>query len=88
MPAGATLLINSKSGANIKDWSILIGCHSDDLSGCSELKRWPCVTIQKQLLSDLVILSSPFGGNLYLIQSELIQNLENNYYRSCLCRKS
>jgi hypothetical protein len=70
LPAGVTLLINSKSGSNINDWSILIGCHSDDLSGCDEFKRWPCVTVQKQLLFDFNLLSSPFGGLIYLVSPE------------------
>ena len=70
LPAGVTLLINSKSGSDINDWSILVGCHSDDLSNCDKLKRWPCVTVQKKLTFDLTLFSSPFGGLVYLVSPE------------------
>jgi hypothetical protein len=48
----------------------MIGSHSDDLSNCNEIKRWPCVTICKELASSNLVLSSPFGGLIYLISPE------------------
>lgn len=69
MPAGVNLIIDVKETSN-SNWHILIGCHSDDLSNCDELKRWPCITTQKSLAQGLNILISPFGGLVYIISPE------------------
>lgn len=63
------MIIQLISG-NCSNWKILIGCHSDDLSNCQELKRWPCITVLKDLSPDLVTVSSPFGGLVYLVSPE------------------
>ena len=40
LPAGVSLFIDSKSGDNIQDWKIMIGCHSDELDINNRLDRF------------------------------------------------
>ena len=63
LPAGLRIVINVISG-NVQKWSVRIGSHTDDLSGCKELKRWPIVTVRKDLEKNMCF-SSPFGGLVY-----------------------
>ena len=47
-------------------WSVCIGCHRDNLTNCSEWRRWPDVVVEKSLDNQSIALSSPFGGLIYL----------------------
>jgi hypothetical protein len=63
LPAGVNLLIRVTSG-NIKGWQVRIGGHTDDLSWCEYLRRFPCVSTCKSLETEMSI-SSPYGGLVY-----------------------
>lgn len=65
LPAGVQLLVRVTEG-DTKGWSIRIGAHTDDISGCNELRRWPCVTTLESLSGKREFsLSCPFGGLVY-----------------------
>ncbi|CAF0917013.1 unnamed protein product [Adineta ricciae] len=51
-------------------WSARIGCHSDNLGRCDQLRRWPCISICKSLSSGAIRMSSAFGGLLFLQSPE------------------
>ena len=68
LPAGTILLLAVDSGTDFNGWSIRIGAHTDDLSNCEKLLRWPCVTSCKSLARELSF-SSPFGGLIYFESS-------------------
>lgn len=63
LPASVNLLINVNSG-DFKGWSIRIGAHTDDISHCDSFKRWPCITLVKDLTQQMS-LCTPFGGLIY-----------------------
>lgn len=70
LPAGVQLLVRLDSAGDSNDefkgWSIRIGAHTDDVGGCNELSRWPCVTTVESLLGKREFnMSSPFGGLIY-----------------------
>ena len=64
LPAGTILVINICSG-DYEGWMLRIGAHTDDLSQSCSLPRWPCVSIEKQLSSQQLSVSSAFGGLIY-----------------------
>lgn len=64
LPAGVELLVRVVQG-DFKGWAVRIGAHSDDLTNCSELRRWPSVTVRKILDKDKMSLNSPFGGLVF-----------------------
>lgn len=80
LPAGINLLINVDYISNDQIWSIMIGSHSDDLSNCNQIKRWPSVTICKELTSSNLVISSPFGGLIFVLSPEhgvqIIRNIK------------
>lgn len=47
------------------DWSLRIGCHSDDVSQGDQWLRWPAVT-QEVALTPLLRLTATHGGPVYL----------------------
>ena len=65
LPAGTTLTVNVSSGS-FEGWSVRIGAHSDDLSNCNPMPRWPVVTTVKKFDSEQMNVSSAFGGLIYL----------------------
>ena len=67
LPAGTILLLTADS-ASFDGWSIRIGAHTDDLSHCEKLSRWPCVTTCKAITQQMSF-SSPFGGLIYFESS-------------------
>lgn len=64
LPAGVQLVVEL-IGGDWKNWGLRIGAHTDDLSGCNELRRWPCVTSREELKRAKMNVSSPFGGLIY-----------------------
>ena len=70
LPAGVSLFIDSKSGDNIQDWKIMIGCHSDELDINNRLDRWPYITLKKYLHYNLKLVSSQYGGLVYLVSPD------------------
>ncbi|CAF3768377.1 unnamed protein product [Rotaria sp. Silwood1] len=64
--AGITIQIDLVEQEGATGWSAHIGCHSDNLGSCSELRRWPCISMCKPLIGISVRMSSAFGGLLFL----------------------
>ncbi|CAF5167755.1 unnamed protein product, partial [Rotaria sp. Silwood1] len=64
--AGITIQIDLVEQEGATGWSAQIGCHSDNLGSCSELRRWPCISMCKPLIGTSVRMSSAFGGLLFL----------------------
>eukprot|EP00913_Durusdinium_trenchii_P035097 g32831.t2 len=52
-------------------WSVRVGAHTDDISCRDEWMRWPQVSLILPLAdpNKMVSLSTPFGGNVYLVRS-------------------
>ncbi|CAF0805804.1 unnamed protein product [Rotaria sordida] len=69
VPAGTTIQIVISEQTGVSGWSARIGCHSDDLASCNELRRWHCISICKPLSGTTVQMSSAFGGLLFLESS-------------------
>ncbi len=66
LPAGAHMTVFSSQNSS-KPWKVVIGCHSDELYGVQEeWRRWPHVQIVKELCSSPLVVSSPFGGLVYI----------------------
>ncbi|CAF1043285.1 unnamed protein product [Didymodactylos carnosus] len=55
-------------------WQVRIGCHSDDLRNCAELRRWSCISVCKPL-TNKVRMYSAYGGLLFLQSSEGNNNI-------------
>ncbi|CAF4188917.1 unnamed protein product, partial [Rotaria sordida] len=66
VPAGITIQIVVSEQIGASGWSARIGCHSDDLMSCNELRRWHCISTCKSLSGTTVQMSSAFGGLLFL----------------------
>lgn len=64
LPAGVQLIVEVIDG-DWKKWTVLIGAHTDDLSGCDEFRRWPRVTVKEELINRKMSISSPYGGLVY-----------------------
>ncbi|CAF1376311.1 unnamed protein product [Rotaria sordida] len=64
--AGIPIQIEVLNQVGATGWSARIGCHTDDLKDCDELRRWPYISVCKSLASKNVRLSSAFGGLLFL----------------------
>jgi hypothetical protein len=66
LPAGVRCRITfvEEDSSDIEDWSVRVGAHTDDLSGCSHLKRWPAISVVKRLRPELVVFSA-YGGLIY-----------------------
>lgn len=73
-PAGVRVhvhVIEPSSGEALKAWSMRIGAHTDDLSNCGELKRWPCLSLIKENLDTTRFsMCSPYGGLIYFESSK------------------
>ncbi|CAF3336682.1 unnamed protein product [Rotaria sp. Silwood1] len=63
---GTTIQIDVSEPVGATGWSARIGCHSDDLGNCDQLRRWPCISTCKLLSVTTVEMSSAFGGLLFL----------------------
>ncbi|KAM4035796.1 TRPM8 channel-associated factor homolog [Anomaloglossus baeobatrachus] len=50
-----------------KGLEVQVGCHSDDLSSAEELYRAPVVVQRKNVVAEKVVISSVWGGLLYVI---------------------
>ena len=46
---------------------VQIGCHTDNLTGVSPWKRWPCVTKRVALTGATTTISCPFGGLIFFL---------------------
>ncbi|CAF0735671.1 unnamed protein product [Adineta ricciae] len=68
--AGIPIQIDVLDQQGSSGWSARIGCHSDDLGNCDELRRWPCISICKPLSSGRIQMNSAFGGLLFLQSPE------------------
>ncbi len=68
--AGIPIQIDVVRQDGASGWSARIGCHSDDLKNCSELRRWHFISLCKPLSSGSVTISSAFGGLLFLESPE------------------
>ncbi|CAF3004510.1 unnamed protein product [Rotaria sp. Silwood2] len=67
--AGIPIQIDILEQKGPTGWSARIGCHSDDLGSCDELRRWPCISICKPLSNKTTKMSSAFGGLLFFQNS-------------------
>lgn len=90
LPAGVRCRIEfvADESSDIADWSVRVGPHTDDLSGCESLTRWPSISVVKRMQPQLVIFSA-YGGLLYFeaiktgpsrIQAVLNNVVEAPYY--------
>jgi len=68
--AGIPIQIDVVQQEGITGWSARIGCHSDDLKNCNELRRWHYISICKSLTNETMTMSSAFGGLLFLESPE------------------
>lgn len=69
--AGTSVKVAVDSGNGAKEkWRLMIGCHTDRLSD-ETLKRWPTLVTQKELNDDITLISSSFGGSVYLLSPEM-----------------
>jgi hypothetical protein len=68
--AGIPIQIDIEKQEGVTGWCARIGCHSDDLKNCNELRRWHCISICKSLTTETVTMSSAFGGLLFLESPE------------------
>lgn len=50
-----------------RGWRLRIGCHADRLWGLAEWRRWPEITIERELPEGNSLWASPFGGPVYLV---------------------
>ncbi|CAF4569935.1 unnamed protein product [Rotaria sp. Silwood2] len=73
--AGIPIKIDIVEQVGATGWSARIGCHSDNLESCDELRRWSCISICKPLTGTSVRMSSPFGGLLFLQSPDGESNL-------------
>ncbi|CAF3783478.1 unnamed protein product [Rotaria sp. Silwood1] len=64
--AGTTMQIDVSEQVGATGWSARIGCHSDDLGKCDQLRRWHCISSRKPLSGTTIKMSSAFGGLLFL----------------------
>jgi hypothetical protein len=64
LPAGVEMTVTVNHGCCIEDWMVRIGAHTDDLSCCDGINRWPIISITKPL-EDQFNVCSPFGGLVY-----------------------
>ena len=64
LPAGVQLQLTVNEG-DVSGWMLRIGAHTDKLSDCDKLTRWPSVTVERQLSKNMSM-SSPFGGLVFL----------------------
>lgn len=70
LPAGQTFKVEMLSGNIDKNWYIMVGCHTDDLTNQDKLKRWPKLNKKVRLDQKSLELSTPFGGLIYLISPD------------------
>ncbi|CAF3368235.1 unnamed protein product [Rotaria socialis] len=68
--AGIPIQIDVLEQKGAPGWSARVGCHSDDLGGCDEYRRWPCISIRKPLVNNSVNINSAFGGLLFFQSPE------------------
>ncbi|KXJ20900.1 TRPM8 channel-associated factor homolog [Exaiptasia diaphana] len=68
IPAGWKLVVTATNG-DFSNWSLRIGSHSDELHFDDDWKRWPNVCTTKTLTELCTELVSPFGGLVYLNNS-------------------
>lgn len=73
LPAGVQMNVKIIEG-NMQDWYLRIGAHSDNLTSCEEFKRWPIITVTKNLENEFKF-CSPFGGLIYFERYVKILNL-------------
>jgi hypothetical protein len=52
--AGIPIQIDIEKQEGVTGWCARIGCHSDDLKNCNELRRWHCISICKSLTTETV----------------------------------
>ena len=64
LPAGVQLQLTVNEG-DVSGWMLRIGAHTDDLSHCDKLTRWPSVTVMRKLCTTMCV-CSPFGGLVFL----------------------
>ena len=68
---GDTLLIDVlEEEALVDGWHVYVGCHSDDLTGSDEWRRFPNILVQTKVNKKLTKVYTPFGGLLYLKNPE------------------
>lgn len=70
LPAGVECTIKVNQCIDSDAWSVRIGAHTDDLSNCESICRWPCISLVTPLggLSNVqseIQVSSPYGGLIY-----------------------
>ena len=54
----------TSSAQDLDGWFLRVGAHSDDVSSCDGLNRWPILSIRKSLKDELSV-CSPFGGLIF-----------------------
>lgn len=64
--AGIPIQIDVVEQQGASDWCVRVGCHSDDLKNCDELRRWHHISIRKTLENETMTMSSAFGGLLFV----------------------
>ncbi|KAG8576481.1 hypothetical protein GDO81_009878 [Engystomops pustulosus] len=67
LPGRKTAILVFPASAAGKGLQVQVGCHSDDLSSAEELCRAPVVVHRKNVDGEKVVISSIWGGLLYVI---------------------
>jgi hypothetical protein len=68
--AGTSIQIDVVEQEGATDWSLRIGCHSDNIKNCKEFRRWNCISVCRPLTSESIKICSAFGGLLFLESPE------------------
>lgn len=69
-PAGQALTVKIPEAAVKLGLKVRIGTTQDDLSGLTEWKRFPLVTVELPLVKTETVFASPFGGLVYIVVPE------------------
>ena len=84
LPAGVLCKIKVIKCHDFDSWKVRIGAHSDDLSNCESIKRWPCIS-SVYPVNETMEISSPYGGLIYFESSKRkvkIEAILNNVVES------
>ncbi|MFT5689626.1 MAG: hypothetical protein ACI8PQ_002472, partial [Planctomycetota bacterium] len=65
--AGEPIHIEFEAGADAAGWRLRIGAHRDTVWHKGTWKRWPEVTMERDVVDGALRMTSPFGGLVYFI---------------------
>ena len=81
LPAGVEMAVTALSADDPASWEVRIGAHSDDISKHEQWKRWPNICKTGPLNQSPTMISSQFGGLVYVAgprnEKKLNVRLEN-----------